>query len=130
MRFIDNDEIPSSRDHILKPLAVIAGNLFLAPATTGIDRLYRVDCGDDLVMHAPKVLALIHGADLAERSEASGENEREILTKVSLHFRLPLQDQTCGSDNKNPANKSSYLQPPENQPRLDRLAKPNLVRKQ
>ena len=127
MGFVDDDQVPSGRNEVLKPLAIVAGELLLAPTAAGVHRLHRVERADDLVVHTPEVLILVDGASLPQSGQAARKDEPEILPEVPLHFRLPLQNQTGGRDDENPANKPPYLQLAQDQARFDRLAEPDFV---
>ena len=130
MGFVDDDQVPSGRNQVLKPLTVVAGELLLAPTAARVHRLHRVERADDLVVHAPEVVILVDGASLAQSRQAAWKDEPEILPEVPLHFRLPLQNQAGGRDDENPANKPPYLQLAQDQARFDRLAKTNFVGKE
>ena len=127
---VDDDQVPSGRNQVLEPLAVVAGELLLAPAAAGIHRLHGVERADDLIVHPPEILILVDGAGLPQSGQAAGKDEAEILVEVPLHFRLPLQHQPGGRDDENPANKTPDLQLAQDQARLDRLAEPDFVGKE
>ena len=130
MGLVDDDQVPSGRDQVFEPFAVVAGELLLAPAAAGVDRLHRVERADDLIVHAPEVLVLVDGARLTECAQAAGKDEPEVLVEVALHLRLPLQHQSRRSDDEDPPHKPANLQLAQDQTGLDRLAEPHLVRQQ
>ena len=130
MGLVDDDQVPPGRNEVLEPLAIVAGELLLAPAAAGIHRLHGIERADDLVVHAPEVVVLVDGAGLPQRRQAAGKDQPEILSEVPLHFRLPLQNQAGGRDDEDPANQTPYLQLAQDQARFDRLAEPDFVGKE
>src|SRR4051812_8228592 len=110
MRLINDDQIPPGRNKVFETLAVVAGELLLAPATAGVHWLDGIEWTDDLVVRPPEVLVVIDRAGLPQSGQAARQDEPKVLIEVCFHFGLPLQHQSGGRYDENPAGKAANFE--------------------
>ena len=73
MGFVDDDQVPSGRDEVFEPFAVVTSELLLAPATAGVHWLDGIEGTDDLVVHPPEILAIINRPGLSQSGQRTAE---------------------------------------------------------
>ena len=97
MGLIDDDEIPSRGDQVVKALSVIFGHLLPRPSAASVDGLDRVHGTEDLIAGSPEVL-------LPNKWPIDGKVARDqgvkLLIEVGAHFGYPLGHKPLWGDHK------------------------------